>query len=66
MDPKIIQWLTENYPESLALPLPIHEVVLKVLNLQKEKYDSLEKEFRAYVNCRGPSKEYIDSGGWRG
>ena len=31
----------------------------------KDKYDSLEKEFRVYVNSRGRSKDYEAGGGWR-
>lgn len=65
MDPKIIEWLTENYPESLSWPFPIHEIVVRVLDDQKKKYELLEAEFKAYVNRPGPSKDYTDGGGWR-
>ncbi len=41
------------------------ECAAKLLAKQKDQLESLEREFKEYVNRPGPSKDYIASGGWR-
>ena len=57
------RWIDENMPDEPIAP-PV-ERAIDIMKRQKEKYESLEKEFREYVNRPGPSKDYIASGGWR-
>jgi hypothetical protein len=57
------RWIDENMSDEPIAP-PV-ERAIDIMKRQKEKYESLEKEFREYVNRPGPSKDYIASGGWR-